>query len=172
MLIQVAVIILSGVACVTDIRRRRIPNLLVLTGLLLGALLNFRAAGLEGLGASLAGAALGLALLLPFYALGGMGAGDVKLLAALGALLGPGDLLRAALAAAVAGGILALALAIRHGRLAETFRNLGRLLAHWASAGVTPLPELRLANPRMLKIPYAVPLAAGACILVLSRWRG
>jgi prepilin peptidase CpaA len=170
MLIHFAVIMLAGAACITDLRWRRIPNSLVIAGLCLGVVLNLQAAGVRGLGRSVAGAALGLALLLPFYALGGMGAGDVKLLAALGSLLGPGDLLRASLAGALAGGLLALGLAFRRGRLLDTLRSLGRLLSTWATGGIRPSPELSLANPSTLKIPYAVPLAAGACLFVASRW--
>jgi prepilin peptidase CpaA len=170
MLIQIAVILLAGAACFTDLRWRRIPNLLVLSGFGLGAALNLARGGWSGLATSLVGAGLGLALFLPFFALEGMGAGDVKLLAALGSLLGPASLLGVALIAALAGGAMALAAALWRRKFIETVRGVGRLVSFWAAGGLRPSPELSLANPAALKIPYAVPLAAGACILVLSQW--
>jgi prepilin peptidase CpaA len=168
--IHLTVIFLAGTACVTDILWRRVPNPLVIAGLGLGIGLNAWSEGLHGLVMSLAGAVLGMALFLPFFALGGMGAGDVKLLAALGSLLGPGDLVRTALAGAVAGGLMALAVAAYQRRLLDTFRGIGRLLSYWASGGLRPSPELNLGSPVALKIPYAVPVAAGAVLIVLSRW--
>jgi len=172
MLIPLAVILLAGIACVTDLLWRRIPNALVISGLCLGIGLNGWNQGIRGLGWSLLGAGLGLALFLPFFALGGMGAGDVKLLAALGSLLGPSDLLKTAVAGALAGGLLALAAAAWKGRLLETFRGIGRLFSYWAAGGLRPSPELNLGHPAALKIPYAIPLAAGAWIIALGRWSG
>jgi prepilin peptidase CpaA len=170
MILHLSVILLSGAACVTDLKWRRIPNPMVLTGLCVGLALNAWAGGLRGLGWSFLGAGLGLALFLPFFALGGMGAGDVKLLAAFGALLGPVDLLRVALAAALAGGLLALAAAAWQHRLLATFRAVGGLLTFWVSGGLRPAYEWSLENPAALKIPYALPLAAGAWLIVLARW--
>ena len=170
MILHLSVILLSGAACVTDLRWRRIPNLMVLSGLCAGFALNAWAGGLLGLGRSFLGAALGLVLFLPFFALGGMGAGDVKLLAALGALLGPLDLLWVALTAALAGGLLALAAAAWQRRLLATFRAVGGLLSFWISGGLRPAYEWSLENPTTLKIPYALPLAVGAWVMVLARW--
>jgi len=168
--IYLAVILLAGAACSTDLLWRRVPNSLVITGLCLGIGLNGWSGGLRGLTASLAGAGLGLALFLPFFVLGGMGAGDVKLLAALGSLLGPADLLKTALAGAVAGGLMALVAAIWQRRLLATFRGIGGLISYWIAGGLRPSPELNLGSPAALKIPYAVPVAAGAVLIVLSRW--
>ena len=95
-----AVLVVGLVACVTDLRSRRIPN--VLTFGASGAALVFWTwtAGLSGLGLEPGGWMVGCALFLPWFVLGGMGAGDVKLLAALGAWLGPRDALWLALFAA------------------------------------------------------------------------
>ena len=169
-IILCTVILLAGAACVTDLLWRRVPNSLVITGLGLGIGLNAWGQGWHGCIMSLAGALLGLGLFLPFFALGGMGAGDVKLLAALGSLLGPGDLVKTALAGAVAGGLMALAAAAWNGRLLATFRGIGNLFSYWAAGGLRPSPELTLASPSALRIPYAVPVAAGAVLIVLSRW--
>ena len=168
--IIITAVIVAFAACVTDLRTRRIPNPLILTGLGLGLGLNFVARGWTGLGWSALGALLGLGLFLPFFALGGMGGGDVKLLAALGALLGPRDLLAVALVGAVAGGLFALAAAARRGQLVQTLRGISTLFAFWVSGGLRPSPVLNLTNPATLKIPYAVPVAAGLLVVILGRW--
>ena len=78
------------------------------------------------------------------FALRGLGGGDVKLLAALGAWVGPTDVIWVALYTGVAGGLLALATALANGYLRTALTNVGRLLAHWRMVGVTALPELTL----------------------------
>jgi len=163
-------ILVAAVACITDLRSRRISNVLILFGLLSGLSFNLMFSGLLGLGWSLLGGLLGLAVFFPFFALGGLGAGDVKLLACLGAILGPGDLLAVALVGAVIGGAMALIVALIRGRLLSTLRGVGELLAFWMSGGLKPSPVLRLDNPGTLKIPYAVPVAAGTFVVLLSRW--
>jgi prepilin peptidase CpaA len=99
-----------------------------------------------------------------------MGAGDVKLLACLGAVLGPKDLLSVALVGAVIGGVLALVIAAVNGRLRRTLQGVTSLLAFWAAGGLRPSPDLNLESPGTLKIPYAVPVAAGTILVLLSRW--
>ena len=170
LLIYSAAIIVAGIACFTDLRSRRISNRLVITGLVAGCFLNTLRGGWTSLGWSLAGALLGLALFLPFFALGGMGAGDVKLLACLGSILGPHDLVAVALVGALIGGVMALVVAAASGRLLATLRGIGQLFAFWISGGLRPSPVLNLGNPGALKIPYAVPVAAGTLAVLLSRW--
>ena len=80
---------LLGVAVVSDLRSHRIPNLLVLLGLVLGLVGQTWAAGFIGLGHSLLGMLIGFGIFLPMYAVGGMAAGDVKLMAMAGAFLPP-----------------------------------------------------------------------------------
>src|SRR3989442_6796607 len=94
------------VACVWDLHTRRIPNLLTLGAALVALIVSTSTIGWPGLGSSMGGWVLGTALWLPLYALGGMGAGDVKLLAAIGAWLGPADVFHVALYAGFAAGIL------------------------------------------------------------------
>ena len=98
---------LGCAAVIEDLRCRRISNRITMTGLAAGLLLGIIHAGLPGLGVAIAGAALGFGLFLLFYFLGGMGAGDLKLMAAFGALLGPAGILVAAVLGAVAGALLA-----------------------------------------------------------------
>jgi len=102
-------------AAAVDLRTRRIPNLLTASAALLGLLLNLWRDGAHGALASGAGALLGLAVFLPFYVMGGFGAGDVKAMGAIGAFLGPIGVLVAATATLLIGGFGALAvLAVLH----------------------------------------------------------
>ena len=94
-------------ASLDDLRRRQVANRINLTGLAAGLIYQTFHRGIAGLGWSLAGAAVGFAAFLVFYLLGGMGAGDVKLAAAFGTLLGPAGILLAALLAAPLGGLMA-----------------------------------------------------------------
>src|SRR5215470_1769162 len=87
--VQALAATVASVAAIIDLRTRRIPNWVTAAALIAGLVVHTVQDGAGGLGMALAGAALGAAILLPFYIGGVMGAGDVKLLAALGALLGP-----------------------------------------------------------------------------------
>jgi prepilin peptidase CpaA len=107
----------ASLAAIVDLRSRRIPNWLTATLVLVGIGLNVWRAGLLGGGLALAGAALGLAILLPLYVIRAMGAGDVKLLAGLGAVLGPQVLVSVAVYAALAGGLISAIMLARGGRL-------------------------------------------------------
>jgi prepilin peptidase CpaA len=102
-----AAVLLGCAASFDDLRRRSIANWINLAGLAAGLLYHTVERGVRGLAWSAGGAALGFAVLLVFYCLGGMGAGDVKLSAAFGALLGPAGILLAALLAAPLGAAMA-----------------------------------------------------------------
>jgi prepilin peptidase CpaA len=144
-----------------DVRTRRIPNALTYGGLLAGLLFQIASRGLEGVQSSLAGAGVGLALFLPLFALGGMGAGDVKLMAALGAWLGPEGAAWTALYAAFAGGVMAVVVALARGYLRTAFANVWTLLGFWRFAGIRPLDGLTLQTSRGPRLPYALPITAG-----------
>jgi prepilin peptidase CpaA len=117
---QWTIALLMGLAAVAeDMWRRRISNLTTAAGLAAGLVWAVATGGLRGLGMALAGAAAGLVVFLFFYLRGGMGAGDLKLMAAFGALLGPRDVVTAAVLAAIAGALFAgFALLKRPARLA------------------------------------------------------
>lgn len=100
---------LLAVALLSDIRERRIPNQLVVTGLLLGLAGHAWFAGIGGLTIAASGALVGLLCLLPFYALGALGAGDVKLMAMCGAFLGPLQVAAASVASLLVGGVIGVA---------------------------------------------------------------
>ena len=160
----VGLVMLVGAAAAMDVAWRRIPNVLTLTGLCVA--LGLRAMGggpavLDGL----AGAGMGLALSFPLFALGGMGGGDVKLITAVGAFLGPIQLIYALLATALIGGLLALIVSARRGALRRVVRSSGgvatTLLAGLAMrADLKSLPTLETEGA--IRIPYGVPIALGA----------
>jgi prepilin peptidase CpaA len=125
---QIAVLALGlGAAVFTDVRTRRIPNWL--TGAIAGAAfgLAFGGGPVTPMRALL-GLVVGLALMLPGHVIGATGAGDVKLMAAVGAVVGPDVIFRAFLYSAVAGGVLAVVVAFRRGRLSTTLRATTNLV--------------------------------------------
>lgn len=164
---QAAVLVLAVAGCVTDLRSRRIPNLLTLGGAAAALLFHGVTGGASGLGWSAAGWLTGLALFLPVFALRGIGGGDVKLLAALGGWLMPGSTVWLAIYTALAGGVLAIAVAVNARYFGQALRNVWGLLMFWRVAGIGPHPGLTLESARAPRLPYALPIAAG---LVLTLW--
>ena len=156
-------------ACVTDLRSRRVPNILTLSAA--GAAIAYHAAttGLAGVGFAGLGWGLGLLLFLPFFAVRGIGGGDVKLLAALGAWLGPSMVLWVAAFAAIAGGVFALVVSAMHGYTRQAFTNVWGLLSYWRVMGVKTHPGLTLDATVAPRLPYALPMAAGLGITLWLR---
>jgi prepilin peptidase CpaA len=164
---QVAAILIAGMAALSDVRTARIPNLLTLGAAAAALVYLSESHGWSGLAEAGEGWAVGVLLFSPFFALGGMGAGDVKLLGAMGAWLGPRETLWVALYASMAGGVMALIVALATGYLGRAVTNLRLLLTYWQVAGIRPLPELTLKNGHAPRLPYAVPIAAG---LLVTLW--
>lgn len=150
-------------ATVIDLRSRRIPN--ELTAAMTGIGFALAASGTSGVstGASLAGLVLGLLLMMPGYALGATGAGDVKLMAAVGAIVGPALVLSAFLFTAVAGGVLAVIVASRRQRLGATLARTGRLMTAPAAAP----GEIRAATTAS-RFAYGPAIAIGSVLAVLT----
>ena len=151
-------------AAVIDGLKLRVPNWLTFHLIIGGLLFAAWCHGVAGLAWALGGAALGLALLLPLYAIGGMGAGDVKLLAGVGAWVGPVVVFWAFVWSAVTGALMAVLMVawsgdyIRHwvqfqaiGHEILTVRNPVKLAATAAAR-----------KPTMMLLPYAIPLAVGS----------
>ena len=159
-------LLFGGLACVSDVRARRIPNLLTLGGAALGLAYVGASHGFSGLLTGVEGWSVGLALFLPMFLLGGMGAGDVKLLACLGAWVGPQEAFWMAIYAMIAGGVMAVGVALATGYTRQALSNIWRLLNYWRVVGVKPLPELTLATARGPRLPYALPIAAGAVVAI------
>ncbi len=110
MLMQAALVATVVLAGVSDLRSQRVPNVLTLCATIFALALHCFSGGLAGLLFGVGGLATGLALLIGFYMAGGMGAGDVKLLATVGAFVGPAQVLWVFFFAAIAGGLYALGL--------------------------------------------------------------
>ena len=159
---SIAVVALGAAATVTDWSSRRIPNALTFGAAVVAVAFSLATAGATGLGWSVAGWTVGVLLFLPLFALRAMGGGDVKLLAAFGAWLGPVLVLWVALYGAIAGGVLAVPWLLLRGRLGETLAGTWNIVAHWRQAGLKPHPVLTLDNPRAVRMPYALPIALGA----------
>jgi prepilin peptidase CpaA len=159
----------GALACATDLRSSRIPNWLTLGAVASGV--AYHAFAPSGGGAAAAGFGLlaGLLVFFPFFALGALGAGDVKLMAALGSWLGWLPVVYVALYGAIAGGVLAIIVSMWHGYLGRALANLKALLMHWWVSGVRPLPELTLAGGHGLRLPYALPIMAGLVVMLWSR---
>ena len=138
-----------------DWRYRRIPNWLTVPALLVGILGNTLASGWSGAKASLLGAGLGLALLLPFVLMRSLGAGDWKLVGALGAFLRPEPLITVLIGAILVAGIMAAGLIVYKRRVRQALRNVGRILAGLFSLRLLG-PDLSLDNPESLRIPFGV----------------
>jgi prepilin peptidase CpaA len=150
------------VGAICDVRTRRIPNWLTGSGVLFGLLLHLVLGGWRSVGSAAAGGLTAGAIFLLFYLAGGMGAGDVKLITAVCCLAGLGAVASILLGTALLGGLFAIVLALLHHRLKDTFANMGRLLVHHGASGLRPHPELNVSNPRTLRLPYGLAIAAGA----------
>ncbi len=152
---------LLGAAVWSDIRTGRIPNRLLVAGLLAGALLSCLPHGLDWVDASL-GLLTGLAVYLPFYLLRVLGAGDVKLLATVGVFVGWPEILIVAFFSALAGGVLALALAAYTGRMRETVAQVHQTVlyqfTHMHSSHRLQPVEVAAHSVQM---PYALAIAIG-----------
>lgn len=163
---QIAIAVAS-LACVCDLRTRRIPNVLTFGAAIIAFALHGLVGGRPELMASAGGWLLGVALFFPFFALGGLGAGDVKLLGAIGAWLGPAAVLYVAFFSTLAGGVLALIVALRAGYVRQAVRNLGFLLRFWSTVGFRPAEGLTLEKTDSPRLAYAVPVLAG---LLVTLW--
>jgi prepilin peptidase CpaA len=148
----------------TDHRTRRIPNWLTLPAFLTGFLFNSIFGRWHGAKTSLEGAGLALAVFLPFVLMRALGAGDWKLMAALGAWLGPNNIVLLMLGTVVVAGVMALVMVLKRGRLKETLKNIGMLLMTFATFGVRR-NAITLDNPELLALPFGVATALATVML-------
>jgi prepilin peptidase CpaA len=167
--LKIFVVAIVLVATITDIRRRRIPNALTFPAAIAALLFHAVTGGWQGAAWSLGGWCVGALLFFPIFALRGMGAGDVKLLAAVGAWLGPAQVLIVALLASVAGGVVAIGVATAHSYLRTALRNVWVLLTHWRVFGVQPLDTVTLQGTAGPRLAYALPIAIGTMVTLWLR---
>jgi prepilin peptidase CpaA len=154
-----------------DFRTRKIPNWLTVPALLLGIVVHILAAGWAGARTSLEGAGLALAILLPFVLLRGLGAGDWKLMGAVGAFLGPLMFLFVLLGSIFVSGLMAIVAILRTQRVGETLRNIVVLVRGFFSFGLRANPKISLDNPALLKVPFGVAVAVSTLVcFCAARW--
>ncbi|WP_430229522.1 A24 family peptidase [Nitrosomonas communis] len=174
-LITIILSILLLIAACHDIRQYRIPNALILLGVILGLLLNIlvpQYMGGLGFSMSLAGLGVGLVILFPLYLLRAMGAGDIKLMAMIGAFVGPTSMLPITLYILLAGGILALSVVLLRGKLFRLLENLKiMLLMHFAGSSNTSFSRSRTLPESTGKLPYGVAIAAGTVVYLVTTLR-
>lgn len=145
----------------TDIASHRVPNVLTLGAVAAGLSMHSLILGSEGLIIGLQGLGVGLLMFLPFYALGGMGAGDVKLMAGVSTFLGASGAMLAVILSLFAGSVLgATVLLVRRGAL-QALRRYGAMLRFVVCTGkfsyLPPQPE----EPAAVRFPYALAVAVG-----------
>lgn len=152
------------VATYTDLRSRRIPNWLVLPFAAAGFAISGWLHGMHGVVQSLEGFAVGVSFFALLSLMGGMGMGDVKLCGAIGAWIGPSQMLIALVMTGIAGGIIVLCWAIVGGFLSDMFASTGDLIFGWRNRGARTSSQFSLHNPLARKIPYAPAIALGTLV--------
>lgn len=167
--IEVILICLVAQAALTDLAMRKIPNVLILSGLLLALLLHLLAGpAWAPLTQWLAGAVAGFLLFLPLYLLRGMAAGDVKLMAMVGGFTGAGAALKIAVLSYLIGGLMGLAMLLLSGRWRQGARNLALLckplLLRLLGVPLLPVPLPPSASAGGM--PYGVAVALGTIAYV------
>jgi prepilin peptidase CpaA len=151
------------VAAAIDGYKLKVPNWITFPLIISGWIYGGIAGGWEGLGASLAGTAVGLALLMPLYAIGGMGAGDVKLLAGVGAWVGTSVTFGAFVFSAIVGGVIAVAMVLWRRKWEHHKHQFVAITAEIMTvrdpAKLSAIAAER--KPSMMLLPYGIPIAIG-----------
>ena len=167
--IELVLIALVLGAAVYDIRYRRIPNWLTVMGVAVGLLLkSFLYPGWPGLRLGLLGLAVAFGVYFVLYALRAMGAGDVKLMAAIGAMVGWQNWFGIFIITAIFGGAAALVLVLMRGRLKRTLFNVSFILSEMKSGRPAYLgkDELDVRNPKALGLPHGAVIAVGTLVFL------
>jgi prepilin peptidase CpaA len=157
-------IVLALVAGWIDFRSHRVPNWLTLSGFSVGIVVHMAFGGWSGAKGALLGAGIPLAILFPIVFLRGMGAGDWKLVGALGAVVGKEQILQVLFAAIIFAGLIATMQMIREKRVFVTLRNLWELIRGFVVFGLKPHPEINLENPEASALPFGVAVAAATLV--------
>ena len=162
-----AIVLLTVAACtasiVYDLRERRIPNFITLPSILMALFLHFFYGGMDALSGSFFGMLLGGGVFFIIFALGGMGAGDVKLMAAAGALLGLRQMFSVFILTAFAGGILAMISITKNRSWGKVWRNIRFFFSALLTRTVIKQDQLP-ENTNSSAIPYGLAIGAGALI--------
>lgn len=168
----------AGLVCAVfaayhDVTERRIPNYLTGAGVLSGLLLHLGLDGWKGFLSASAAMLIAGVIFFIFFAAGGMGGGDVKLVAAVASLIGIQHVAYLLILTSLAGGVMAIWMAMGRGLLRTTASNVFHLANHHLRKGLTPHPVLNIENKATLRLPYGVAIAAGSFLtLYLTRAQG
>lgn len=167
-----AAVACAALASLHDVRERRIPNVLTGSSIAIALVLHLALGGWRDMATSALAGVFAGGLLFVFFLAGGLGAGDVKLMAAVGCLSGLHMLPGVLLTTACCGALLGIGLAIRHRRLREIVLNTLTLVRHHREQGLVPHAELNIDNTAILRMPFAIPIAAGCLITAgMQMWR-
>lgn len=168
-MLAVLLVLVCAAAAWFDVRENRIPNVLTLGTLILA--LALRAAGQAGLVDGLAGAGIAFGIALPFFLVGGLGGGDAKLLAAVGALVGLDRVFTALFLTAVVGGAMGIFMMLKKGAVLQTMANLRTILMTFGRGTFTGWKRdgesraaVTLDTPGVITVPYGVAIAAGGLL--------
>jgi prepilin peptidase CpaA len=170
--IVAAVFVLAALAAVWDLGTRRIPNWLVLAGLVVGFALNGLLYGLAGLETAGIGMLTGFGVYFVLYVLHAMGAGDVKFMAAVGSLVGWRVWFEIFFVAVIVGAIAGVILALTKGRLGRTFSNVGYIvseLTHLRAPHVRR-EDVDVRSEKALRLPHGAAIAAGIFLVIGWLW--
>lgn len=172
--IRIFLEVLVILAAIWDVRTRRIPNWLTLSGVVLGVALNTFLFEINGLWFSLKGLGVAFGVYFLLYLLHAMGAGDVKLMAAVGAAAGPGNWLGILVLTSVAGAVAGILLVAFKGRFRKTLGNLGILISSLGRgrAPYRETPELDVSSDKAMRLPHGALIALGTLgfLAAALRW--
>jgi prepilin peptidase CpaA len=161
-------LLVAAIGCATDVESRRIPNRLAYPAILIALTARAALQGWHGVASGLEGGLIAGGAFFAFFLLHAMGAGDVKLMTAVGCAAGVGHALEIVLASAIAGGIFAILHSLLHRRLRVVLGNVVELARFHVLAGAEAHPTLNLSNPQAVRMPYGVAIAAGALYSALA----
>ena len=165
---MVGALVVSVAAAILDLTSRRIPNVLTYTSMLAAIGARGILQGWSGLLGALAGGLIGGGIFLLFFLLRTMGGGDMKLMTAVGCLAGAQKSFEVVLAAAIAGGVMAIAFALWQRRLRTVLVNVADLVRFHFRFGMESHPTLNLVNSQARRLPYGVAIAAGVLYTTLA----
>jgi prepilin peptidase CpaA len=159
------------VASVFDVRNRKIPNFITCPAFAFGLVLHLALNGWRDMLTALAAGLICGVVFFLFYVAGGMGAGDVKLIMAVGCIAGLSHIAYILVLTAISGGIMAVMLALVRGRFQETLMNVGEIASHHRQAGLQPHPDLNIDNAKTLRLPYALAIASGTVLTLYFQFQ-
>ena len=164
---------IATVGAVKDFRGHRIPNWLTYSGLVAALVVRPGLGGWTELRGGLVGMMFAGGIFFLLFLLGGMGGGDVKLMAAVGAWVGAAQVGVLLIMSALAGGLLATGYVLVHKRMFESLRNMVELLRHHLTDGLKPHPTLNVQQEGTLRLPYGLAIAIGTfyCVGNAFWWR-